>query len=41
MNTVTNLQVYKTLEREAHITSDDVLNKVTQEVLELLEAKRL
>jgi hypothetical protein len=30
--------VYKLLERQEHITPDDVLNKVTQETLELLKA---
>lgn len=31
-------EVYKYLERREHITPDDVLNKVTQETIELLEA---
>lgn len=30
--------VYKLLERQEHITPDDVLNKVTQETIELLQA---
>jgi len=30
--------VYKLLERQEHITPDDVLNKVTQETFELLQA---
>lgn len=33
----TILQSYKDLERQEHIVPDDILNKVTQETIELLE----
>lgn len=38
MNTMNTLSEYKALERGEHISSDDILNKTTQEVLELLMA---
>lgn len=41
MNAILNLQDYKALERAEHVLPDDVLNKVTQEILELLEAQAL
>lgn len=41
MNTMPNIQAYKALERAEHISPDDILNKITQEVLELLEAQAL
>lgn len=37
MNAIPKLQVYKSLERAEHIAPDDILNKVTQEVIELLQ----
>ena len=40
MNAILNLWDYKALERAEHITPDDVLHKVTQEILELLEAEK-
>jgi adenine phosphoribosyltransferase len=41
MNAIPNLWSYKSLERAEHICSDDILNKVTQEILELLAAQDL
>lgn len=32
------IRQYKALERQEHIRPDDILNKVTQEVIELLQA---
>jgi adenine phosphoribosyltransferase len=37
-NTTEILQEYKTRERAEHISTDDILNKVTQETIELLQA---
>lgn len=39
MNAIPNIQAYKALERAEHIAPDDILNKVTQEILELLDAQ--
>jgi NTP pyrophosphatase (non-canonical NTP hydrolase) len=36
-NTTEILQEYKARERAEHINIDDILNKVTQEIIELLE----
>gem|GEM_PF-1853246 len=36
-----SLQQYKDIERCAHISFDDVMNKISQEISELLEAKQL
>lgn len=44
MNRVTaagQSELYKYWERNAHISTDDVLNKTTQEVLELIQALEL
>jgi hypothetical protein len=41
MNAITDIQDYKTLERAEHIRPDDILNKVTQEILELLAAQKV
>jgi len=41
MNVITEIgqsDLYKYWERNAHITPDDVLNKTTQEVIELIQA---
>lgn len=41
MNTIPwrdDFKIYKTLERQEHITPDDLLNKVSQETIELLQA---
>lgn len=39
MNAIPIFQNYKALERAEHIIPDDILNKITQEILELLEAQ--
>lgn len=41
MNAITTLWEYKALERREHILPDDILNKITQEVIELLAAIEL
>jgi len=38
---IATVELYKCFEKKEHISIDDILNKVTQETIELLEAIEL